>query len=947
MVRLALVMLVAALAGSSICAQAAPKSAVLDNGLVRAEFGPRGLAALRDRSTGRVLSVREEGFSVLVGDATIDTAYAPAVGPAMGSDTATYTCRSGQWTARAIYELKPGRRFLTKRVTVAGKGDRPVRVRRVELLRPVLATPIAEVQRVRDVAFLRMGSRPGAPADWGVFVALQNPFLQLMRSGNALSCAYVPDLAWTPDAGEFSSDRVCIGPYRMSGTTYPAALLPEWKAPAPDGEAAGPRIDAAEVDAVLACVREFLLYKPQRSARLHVGWCENDYQIDISTAEGREEYKRIIDQAAAVGCTTLLFDPANSVDAPLEENRDAWGWENLLWFSIGQKLRKGEWDPAKQPLPETIASLVEYARTRGVKMVAYVYPSLPFMQDPAWTSWVPGGRPGGYLGADTGQRTFQDWLLDKMDAFTKGTGAGGYSFDHWWIAYDETRSSRYEQWAGARRIMEELRRRQPDALIDTRQQIHHFGVWTWLAGSYPHPLNSDEQPESFRAFPDLHWSRASADRQRRTAWYFRNNCFVPAEIMPGYMLHQTPRLTAEGQTMRTRFRPADWDLLGWKYSVLSSISTAPLNHVVNMLPARDSREFAAFGEADRKWLRGWLDWTDRHTELLRAGKPIASLGQPRVGGVDGWSACSGSRGFLFLFNPNYRALPADLRLDAALGLSGRAGMSIRQLYPDIEAGTLLPPTSGSEWRLGDRLSFQMPGCSVRVLEIAPSAPAAGPVVMGCSGTASLKEGIVSVIGARGEPGADRAVAVALPSAGRVRELKVNGVSVPFAQSGAVVHATVRFAGTPCGARRQIGAYDPSFTGGGYRAEAAVPARVWRQLADRKRAWPVEYTADERAAPWLNSDRLILYVQVADPNDGMRVTLSIDGKAVPLRPAYTSIVRSNPANTFVGWMADITDLSPDAKHVFELQLPMLSPGQFQGMFLDTVETEMTEEVAAAR
>ena len=40
--------------------------------------------------------------------------------------------------------------------------------------------------------------------------------------------------------------------------------------------------------------------------------------------------------------------------------------------------------------------------------------------------------------------------------------------------------------------------------------------------------------------------------------------------------------------------PADWDLLGWKYSVISTLATAPFNLVVNFLPARDEREFKAF-----------------------------------------------------------------------------------------------------------------------------------------------------------------------------------------------------------------------------------------------------------------------------------------------------------------------------------------------------------------
>ena len=325
-----------------------------------------------------------------------------------------------------------------------------------------------------------------------------------------------------------------------------------------------------------------------------VGWCVNDYQIDIAKPEGRAEYKRIIDQVAAIGGKRILFDPANSIDAPMDQNRDAWGWENLLWFTMGQKVRKGEWDPARDKLPASVQEMVDYAKAKDIKFLAYVYPSLPFMQQKEWTSWVPNGQPGGYLGADTGQRTFQDWLIGKLVDFHKSTGAGGFSFDHWWIAYDETPSSRYAQWAGCRRILEELRRQIPDVVMDGRQQYHGFGVWTWLAGSYPHPLVSDEQPESFPAFPDLHWSRVSADRQRRSSWFYRQECFAPVEILPGYMTHQTARNDEKGQCPRDRFRPADWDLLGWKYSVIAAIASAPYQLVINYIPARDEREFKAF-----------------------------------------------------------------------------------------------------------------------------------------------------------------------------------------------------------------------------------------------------------------------------------------------------------------------------------------------------------------
>jgi hypothetical protein len=78
-----------------------------------------------------------------------------------------------------------------------------------------------------------------------------------------------------------------------------------------------------------------------------------------------------------------------------------------------------------------------------------------------------------------------------------------------------------------------------------------------------------------------------------------------------------------------------------------------------------------------------------------------------------------------------------------------------------------------------------------------------------------------------------------------------------------------------------------------------------------------------------------------------VTLEVDARPVPLKPAYTAIVRNNPKNTFTGWYADLSDIKPGVEHTFQLQLPKLAPGQFQGLFLDTVEAEYTGAVAPGR
>jgi hypothetical protein len=914
----------------------------LENETVRAEFGPSGLTALVEKANSKVVRFTSDGCAVFAGNESVESEFLIGRLEHESATNRVYRFDSGPWTVHVTYELRPGWHFVSKQIALVNSGKKEARVQRLEMFRGRLESSIAAQQRIRDGALLRFADAEGGDINRGLFLILQNPFLQLKTQDQRLSLAYPPDMSWRPTNGAFVSDRLLLGPYTMSGVRTPARMVPEWKLVSSSPNE--PWMDRAEVDALVECVRAFLLWRPTRTTRINVGWCENDYQIDIGTAEGRAEYMRIIDQAAAIGCRNILFAPANNEVSSLQENRDAWGWENLLWFSMGQKLRKGEWDPAKDKLPASVQELVDYAKGKQIRFLAYVYPSLPFMQQREWTSWVPNGQPGGYLGADTGQPSFQDWLLDKLVAFHNQTGASGYAFDHWWIAYDETTSSRYAQWAGCRRILEELRRRVPDVVLDGRQQYHHFGAWTWLAGTYPHPLNSDEQPESFRAFPDLHWSRVSADRQRRTAYWYRTECFVPPEIMPGYMTHQTPRLTETGECPRGRFRAADWDLLGWKYSVISSIATAPFNLVVNFIPARDEREFKAFSPADQKWVRDWFDWTDKNLEILRNVKPI--LGAPQLGRLDGTAAFKDGRGFIFLFNPNYRMLGFELPLDQSIGFSGKGRFTVKQLYPDAEKGKFLAPGGNGIFNPGEKVAVLLPGTEATVLEVslAPE-KVEQPLLLGVVGSATVNSGKLELTGVQGEVGSERLVSVLLPEGQQVSSVTVNGRKMEFRQVDSKALFRLQFAGPRMSARHQIGISEAGFSGGAYKTEATIPKEAFAQLEARKRRWPVNYTLEERAAPWLNPDRLLLFISVAEPDEETMkgVTLKVDGESIPVKPAYTSVARSNPRNTFTGWCADLTSIKPDVKHTFEVELPTLAPGHFQGLFLDTVEAEYTDKI----
>ena len=105
--------------------------------------------------------------------------------------------------------------------------------------------------------------------------------------------------------------------------------------------------------------------------------------------------------------------------------------------------------------------------------------------------------------------------------------------------------------------------------------------------------------------------------------------FCPAEVLPGFAMHQTDRDPTALQSdprSNDHARVRDFDLLGYRYSILSSVGTAGLNNVINMLPARDAQEFHLLPKEDISFVADWMRWTDTHVAWLRNTK--AFTGQP-------------------------------------------------------------------------------------------------------------------------------------------------------------------------------------------------------------------------------------------------------------------------------------------------------------------------------
>ncbi len=71
-------------------------------------------------------------------------------------------------------------------------------------------------------------------------------------------------------------------------------------------------VNLGERQAFVDCVSGLLLDGNARmnsTVKINVAWDQNDYQIDVASPSGVEEYKRIIDRNAQLGVTHIVYVP--------------------------------------------------------------------------------------------------------------------------------------------------------------------------------------------------------------------------------------------------------------------------------------------------------------------------------------------------------------------------------------------------------------------------------------------------------------------------------------------------------------------------------------------------------------------------------------------------------------------------------------------------------------
>jgi hypothetical protein len=304
---------------------------------------------------------------------------------------------------------------------------------------------------------------------------------------------------------------------------------------------------------------------------------------------------------------------------------------------------------------------------------------------------------------------------------------------------------------------------------------------------------------------------------------------------------------------------------------------------------------------------------------------------------------------------------ADFTLDTTIGLNAKAcaGKSfvLEELYP-VKGRRIGKPGAGF-WQYGDTVSLAMCGITARVVKLVPVAKLDAPQLLGLPGTARLSGTTLALTGVSGLCGTMQPFTVVLPDKKKITALTINGqrAKTPFTQKGNVVTCQASFAGTPFGKAQAITKYDPKFTGKTVDATFTIPQRIFDQLAARKKAWPVEYTADDKVAPWTAPDRLLLFVQIASPHlklpskksrrhtamKAESVTVSINGKPRTVLAGFNGVYKYIP-RSMQGMYVDVSDLKANTKYTVNVTLPdKLKPGQFQGLFFEHVENEYTQKL----
>ncbi|CAF3683000.1 unnamed protein product [Adineta steineri] len=866
----------------------------------------------------QLITIKNETSLIYLNNISLDCSQLIDYKQNINSINFTYSCLNYELTT--IYTLQSQWEFLEKQIYFTNiNNETTTSLQTTFTILNLNISSVSIIQNRQDLnkqhtIFLRSNSS----STLGIFATWQNPFGQYIITSNNQTIISSYNIGMNTS---YLSEGFLIGFYQLSSYWHTS------------------NINYNERKAYEKATTFFYpVPQRQRSIKHAVGWDSNDYQIDISTQHGIDEYKRLIDRCSQLGIKSITFAPSNGNVSSREEASDAWGWESVLFLSLGEQIRLEQWKPYRNPIPETIQQMLDYAEFKQIKLVPYVYPPLGYQLKGKDQAWLYTSSSCKTVCSSLASIEFQQYFLQLLIDFAQVTGniyiifflrtlvlisigIGGYAWDYNFF-YD-MHHTEYSQWRGWQWIRTELLLALPYLIMDHRFSSQVEGPWAWITlNGYTSPLLSDENPETYPIlYPSLHTDKISADFMRQGNIELRIEHFASMDSIPGFIGHQSERFSADGNVPWIDNNLRDFDFMGFSYSLLSNIATAGLNLVHTLLPARDLEEFYFLPIEFIQFWSYWLNWTDEHIEEIRNGIPF-NIEQD-------WSLMksNGLDGFLFLFNTNYKQINRKILFDGKLNLKNPQESGywlLKEIYPQERFIQLI--------QYNEMNQFLLDGQSVTVYQLIFMPIINQPMLIGISGKAFLaNETILIIDGVHGEAGTQTSdpIFIILPNIQSIWNVYLNGIEKQFKQDRQFIILTelILFPGLYLPRTTEI-----------LNNTIIVNDLLLEQLTKRQMEYPIQWTEKElNDASWLGPHRLLLFICIQNPNDQWNITAQINNNSIIVHKGYNTRDHIDK-DRFMGFYLDLTNIviQSNKEYYLSLNMPEFHSGQFQGLFLENIE-----------
>jgi hypothetical protein len=783
----------------------------------------------------------------------------------------------------------------------------------------------------------------------GLFTGIENPFFRTEAIAASIRLSYEPSLLLNP-GDAYESDPHFLGVYARSGRMITDHYLPTLTIDRPITRFSNPSghvpLDWNEIQAMRRFAFDYIAPRLDNfTFAIDMYW----YPIEqlwkaISEkhpddAELEAKYRRIVENFAELGGDLIIFNPLFPYTRPAADS-------------------SGYWNVA--PKNSSAGRILALAQEKGIDCGFYMgvaahgdqgnAAALPFANEKR--SWKKVDLAGGTNGENCiACREYAEWWYavqrNTIDKFNlnfwswdpgPGTGSFCYSREHGHIPG----KGAYKGWREAMRLTGRLKKDFPKLKLLPYYGRKEYGLWGLK--NFDMHQSYWEQTILFGAtkHPDLHDDRINADGSRYQSWWNENFRFLPT-AMNHAMLHRI------GENSYDSRLPKAWDMLGWRYALMSAIASSG-TAVACVLPENlsDVPEFVAF-------YRKWLGWARENFEYVHYNVSLGN--QVRPGGVDIYARIRQDHGFIFLCNAAPRPARVEFPLDASLGLQMEGSFTLRELHPVSGRLYFDPLYQRGVFAVGNTVSIVVPAYEVCLFELEHFSPARLPLVFGATGRVETRPGQIAVEEMCGQPG-ERAELMLLTQKNKeALAVTFNNKLVSWSTAGRYQRAVVQFGGTLLpraldGWRLPDGKlftfpFHPAAETLHLQADVFFDASIKPLLA---RATPSNLTDYQdllenwrqtlpHTYAWARPDRLWFVLPFTNADNVREVSLRLNDRNVPLE---WFAPKDRPNGSRIIAYADLTDLVAfGSMNRLALHLRGLGANQFLGPFLDyPLETPTT-------